>query len=242
MQASRTRTISLCGLAIALLAVGANIWLPIGPVPFTLQTMMVLLLMLVLTPRESVIAVGGYLVLGALGLPVGAGFKGGIAWIVGPTAGFLYGFLLAAVLIALLRWGMAKYLATRDAARETTLAAARENGRGNATGGVRELNSELNSELNRDAGSLSAVAQKRRASIFDILVLPVLAAIIVMAASYTCGVAWFCFATGSTLPAALVACVVPFVVPDLIKLAAAIVCARPITAVLNREQWVKQRG
>ncbi|MDR2107892.1 MAG: biotin transporter BioY [Coriobacteriales bacterium] len=120
MRTSRTRSITLCGLAIALLAVGAFITVPLGPVPFTLQTMMLLIVILVLSPGESLAAVGGYLLLGAFGLPIGAGFKGGIAWLLGPTGGFLLGFFVAAVLVAGLRWLLARPM--RGGGRPQTLA------------------------------------------------------------------------------------------------------------------------
>jgi biotin transport system substrate-specific component len=93
----------LCGLSIALLSVGAAIQVPLGPIPFTLQTLMLILILLVLTPTEALVAVGGYLVLGAVGLPVFAGFRGGFGVLLGPTGGFLTGFFAAALLAGLLR-------------------------------------------------------------------------------------------------------------------------------------------
>ncbi|MDR2492000.1 MAG: biotin transporter BioY [Coriobacteriales bacterium] len=101
---SKTRSIALCGLSIALLTVGAFVTVPFGPVPFTLQTMMLLLIVLLLRPSEAVAAVGGYLALGAIGLPVFAGMRGGIAVLAGPTGGFLVGFLVAAAVVGLLRF------------------------------------------------------------------------------------------------------------------------------------------
>ena len=99
----RVYNLILAALGIALLAAAAQIQLPIGLVPFTLQTLVLFIIVLVLNPSAAVAAVAGYLVLGAIGLPVGAGFKGGIAWLIGPTGGFLIGFLLSTVLVSLLR-------------------------------------------------------------------------------------------------------------------------------------------
>jgi biotin transport system substrate-specific component len=90
------------------MAVGAFITVPFGPVPFTLQTLILLLAILVLTPGESLVAVGGYLLIGTLGLPVGAGFRGGIAWLLGPTGGFLMGYLVATAIVAGLRLLLAR--------------------------------------------------------------------------------------------------------------------------------------
>ena len=100
---SRTQSLVLTGLSIALMAVGAFIAVPFGPVPFTLQTMMLGIVICLLPPASSIAAVGGYLALGCLGLPVFSGMRGGFAVLAGPTGGFLTGFLLAAVIVALIR-------------------------------------------------------------------------------------------------------------------------------------------
>ena len=85
--------IARCGLCIALLAVASCITIPLGPVPFTLQTLAVAMLPVALGGRDAVATVALYLLLGTLGLPVFSGFSGGIAALVGPTGGFLWGFL-----------------------------------------------------------------------------------------------------------------------------------------------------
>ena len=85
--------IARCGLCIALLAVASCITIPLGPVPFTLQTLAVAMLPIALGGRDAVITVALYLLLGGLGLPVFSGFSGGIAVLAGPTGGFLWGFL-----------------------------------------------------------------------------------------------------------------------------------------------------
>lgn len=86
------------GLATALLAVSAQITVPLGPVPFTLQTMALALLPPVLGSRGATCAVGLYLLLGAVGLPVFSGLSGGVAHLLGPTGGFLWGFLAGTAL------------------------------------------------------------------------------------------------------------------------------------------------
>lgn len=86
--------ITRCGVAVALLAVSAAISLPVGPVPFTLQTLVVVLLPIALGGGDAVRSVAVYLLMGALGLPVFSGFTGGVDHLLGPTGGFLWGFLL----------------------------------------------------------------------------------------------------------------------------------------------------
>lgn len=98
----RTETVAFCGLAIALLAVSAWVTVPFGPVPFTLQTMVLVFIVTLFPARQALISVFGYLALGTVGVPVFSGMKGGLASIVGPTGGFLVGFGIGAILAVLL--------------------------------------------------------------------------------------------------------------------------------------------
>jgi biotin transport system substrate-specific component len=66
-------------------------------VPIVLQNLFALLSGLVLGPALGGAAVAVYLVAGAIGAPVFAGASGGFVHLLGPTGGFLYGYLLAAV-------------------------------------------------------------------------------------------------------------------------------------------------
>ncbi len=84
-----------------LLTVSAKIQVPFYPVPMTLQTLVVFLLGIAYGPRLAFATVVLYLAQGAIGLPVFAGTpaKGiGLAYMVGPTGGYLLGFLAAAVI------------------------------------------------------------------------------------------------------------------------------------------------
>lgn len=92
-------------LFAALMAVGAYISIPIGPVPVVLQNMFVFLAALLLGSRRGLAAVALYLLAGACGLPVFAGATGGIGRFLGPTGGFLLGYLPA---VALIGWVSAR--------------------------------------------------------------------------------------------------------------------------------------
>lgn len=111
---TRVSDIAFCGLAIALMAVGAWVTVPLGPVPFTLQTFVMMLALLTLTPKQGVIAIVGYVLLGAVGVPVFAGMSGGIGVIMGPTGGFIWGWILGAVVAGLIRFGFDKAVAGKD--------------------------------------------------------------------------------------------------------------------------------
>jgi biotin transport system substrate-specific component len=94
-----TRGIVLSLLGAALLTASAKVQVPFFPVPMTMQTMVVLLLGMTLGPWLGLAAVLVYLSEGALGLPVFAGTpeKGiGLAYMAGPTGGYLAGFALSA--------------------------------------------------------------------------------------------------------------------------------------------------
>lgn len=97
-SAERTRSIAFVGLSVALLAVSAWITVPLGPVPFTLQTFVEVFVVLALASRESITTSIAYVGLGALGLPVFSAMRGGIGIIMGPTGGFLLGFIVATII------------------------------------------------------------------------------------------------------------------------------------------------
>tara|TARA_B100001939_G_C16836038_1_gene570921 strand:+ start:174 stop:794 length:621 start_codon:yes stop_codon:yes gene_type:complete len=80
-----------------LLAVSAQFKIPLYPVPVTGQTLVVLLIGMTYGPRLGGVTIAAYLFEGALGLPVFAGGAAGVAVLMGPTAGYLFGFLLAAI-------------------------------------------------------------------------------------------------------------------------------------------------
>ena len=95
------KSLGKIALFTAFLCVSAFISVPVWTVPITLQTLALTLCGLLLGVRASVFAVLAYLLLGAIGAPVFAGFQGGFSVFVSPTGGFLIGFLPAVLLTAL---------------------------------------------------------------------------------------------------------------------------------------------
>ena len=91
------RSLILIALGAALLTLSAKVNLPLPYVPMTLQTLVVLMIGAAYGWRLGSATVIAYLAEGALGLPVFAGPVGGLAPLVGPTAGYLFGFVLAAL-------------------------------------------------------------------------------------------------------------------------------------------------
>ena len=90
------RAVVLAALGTALLTVSAKINLPLPFVPMTLQTLVVLMIGAAYGWRLGTATVVAYLAEGAMGLPVFAGPVGGLAPLFGATAGYLFGFIVAA--------------------------------------------------------------------------------------------------------------------------------------------------
>ena len=139
------------------LALCAWISIPVGDIAFTMQTFGMFLTLGVLGGKWGSISIGIYLLLGAAGMPVFAGFQGGPGILLGATGGYLWGFLASGILYQLTeRWG------------------------------------------------------KLPAMILGLL------------ACYLCGSLWFSFWAGAnSLALILLRCVVPYLIPDAIKLALA---------------------
>jgi len=100
----KARDIGIVISASWLLAISAQFTfnLPFSPVPVTGQTLAVLLIGSLLGKDRGAAAVGLYLLQGAVGLPVFAGGKSGFITLVGPTGGYLIGFIAAAYIVGIL--------------------------------------------------------------------------------------------------------------------------------------------
>lgn len=162
-------------LFAALMAVGAYLSLPIGPVPIVLQNLFVFLAGLLLGSRLGPASVALYLVAGACGLPVFAGGAGGLARFAGPTGGFLLGYLPVVFLIG---W----------------------------------LGERLPRRLFADVFAMAVGA----------------------AALYACGVPWLMAVTGLPFGKAVAAGMLPFLLGDALKIAAAALIARALRPILDQ--------
>lgn len=99
-------------LFVALIAIGAFIAIPMGPVPIVLQNMFVLLAGIILGPVWGLACVAVYLLIGLAGLPVFAGGTSGIGKLFGPTGGYLLGYLPAVFITAFLSKKLGKKLSS----------------------------------------------------------------------------------------------------------------------------------
>lgn len=96
MRAKNTRRLTLSALLCALLCVLSQIQIPFPPVPVSLSLLAVHLCGALLGSRWGAAAAGCYVALGAMGVPVFAGFAAGVSVLFGPTGGFLWGYILCA--------------------------------------------------------------------------------------------------------------------------------------------------
>jgi len=174
---SQLQMMAYASLLAALTAVGAYIAIPIGPVPIVLQSLFILLSGLLLGSTWGVAGVGIYLLAGAFGLPVFAGGAGGIGRFLGPTGGYLLGFLPAVYVIGLIS------------------------------------------------------EQKKQSVLIDITAM-ICGTIII----YACGVSWLKVLTGMDLKKAVAVGMIPFIIGDALKIAAAVFIARTVRPVIGRSR------
>lgn len=103
---NHSRTLQLVHIAMfsALMAIGANIssFLIIGGVPITLQTFFAILAGILLGSRMGAVSMIVYAFIGLAGVPVFAGFSGGMDTLISPTFGFIISFVLVAYFVGLI--------------------------------------------------------------------------------------------------------------------------------------------
>ena len=94
--------IVLCGLAASFICVLGPISIPLSVIPIPFATLIIYIIALTFDVRCSVVSVLIYVILGCIGLPVFSGFSGGVAHILGPTGGFILGYIPLAFIVSLL--------------------------------------------------------------------------------------------------------------------------------------------
>ena len=151
------------GICAALLSISAWISIPMPQVSFTMQSFAVFFSLGLLGGRRGVISIFIYLVMGAVGLPVFSGFRGGLGVLLGVTGGYIWGFLLA---------GLVYWL----------------------------LTALLGSGFRAGLGATG----------------------LGMAVCYTCGTVWYLHVYGGSFWSVFSVCVLPYLIPDGIKIALAI--------------------
>lgn len=111
------RAMAQCALFSALMCICAWISVPLADFAFTLQTFGLFLTLGLLGGKKGSVVCLVYLLLGAVGLPVFSGFRGGLGTLLGTTGGYIMGFLAA----ALVYWGVTSFLGKSLPVRLTAL-------------------------------------------------------------------------------------------------------------------------
>ena len=175
VAATRSKTYDIVYIAVFAVIMAICSWISIpAAVPFTLQTFGVFIAVGILGGKRGTLSVLVFILLGAIGVPVFAGFSGGIGVLAGTTGGYIIGFLFS----ALVMWAMEALWGKSPAVQ----------------------------------------------------ILSMLAGLIVC---YAMGTVWFMVVYTKTsgavsLGTVLGWCVIPFIIPDLVKIALAFVLSRRV--------------
>lgn len=102
MFSSKVKRLTLMSMLMAVLVVCSQIAIPLGSTVLTAQTLAVMLTALLLPPKSAAGVVLAWVLAGGIGLPFFANFKSGFGVLLGPTGGYIYGFVLAVVIISLI--------------------------------------------------------------------------------------------------------------------------------------------
>lgn len=177
---SQTKVQSMVYIAVFAVLIAVCSWISIPTlIPFTLQTFAVTLAAGVLGGKRGTLAVLVYILLGAVGVPVFAGFAGGLGILLGTTGGYIVGFIFT----ALVMWGFETLLG-----RKTWVIA--------------------------------------------------LSMVLGLAVMYAFGTVWFMVVYARTtgaigLGTALAWCVLPYLIPEVVKIALSVMLSRRLSAILK---------
>ena len=185
MQKSKISVQDICSIAImtAITVVMAQISIPMPMgVPMTMQTFAITLAGVILGSKKGGLSILVYVLLGAIGVPVFAGFSGGIGVLLNTTGGYIIGFLFS----ALVMWGIEKAFGKKP-------------------------------------------------------VVQILSMVIGLLVCYALGTIWFMVVYARTtgavgLGTVLGWCVIPFIIPDLVKIALAFVLSRKVRKYVPMQQ------
>lgn len=224
---SRTRLLILSGVFAAVTAVCSwiSIPLPFTPVPINLALLGVYLSGGLLGGHYGFYSQLIYVLLGAIGVPVFAGFSGGFGIISGPTGGYIIGYVFAAIVVGLVVSGGDRAAAGR--AGQTGTAAAGHADAADHTGATKAANAADHTGASRHTDRLSGANRG--------LLRTAIACILGMLVCYAFGTVWYVLLTGTGMWTALALCVFPFLPGDAIKIVLAVILIRRLKTVVWRQ-------
>ncbi len=225
-QTFTTKELTKIALVTALTCAVAPISLPIGPVPISLATLILYLGIFILDTKGELISCLAYLLLGLAGLPVFSGFSGGPAKLLGPTGGYLLGYLALVAVAGLCMQHFPKP-ATADGIVLSSGAGRTQSGPADDI--VLSSGAERAQSGPADAIALSHGAGHARN--ITAAVCGLTAGTLIL---YLVGTCWFCLQAHASLSKALPLCVLPFLPGDAIKIAAACLIGPKLKLAINR--------
>lgn len=98
----KTRVLTTSALFVAITAICSQIQIPLPMVPINLALFAIYLAGALLGPKYGTISILAYVILGGIGAPIFAGFRGGFATIAGPTGGYIVGYIFTAFVVGLI--------------------------------------------------------------------------------------------------------------------------------------------
>ena len=101
-KSMNTRNMAFAALFAAIICAASPFTIPIGPVPLSLATLAIYLAAATLDWRFGTLSVLVYVLIGLVGVPVFSNFSGGIQKLVGPTGGFIVGYIVCALIVGLI--------------------------------------------------------------------------------------------------------------------------------------------
>ncbi|MEA4921265.1 MAG: biotin transporter BioY [Clostridiaceae bacterium] len=101
MKETNTKNLIVASLMTTLMCILSPWSIPVGPIPVTLGVFCVFLSAMLLPGYYSLLSIGAYIGIALMGLPVCSGFNGGTAAILGPTGGYIVGYIFIAFFTAL---------------------------------------------------------------------------------------------------------------------------------------------
>lgn len=174
--------LAMTGVMAAVICVLGPLSVSVGAIPFSLATLAIYFALYIVGWRLGALSVLVYVCIGMAGMPVFSGYSGGFAKLLGPTGGYIIGYVPMALI--------AGFFIDHSARRGAQM-----------------------------AGMVAGTA-----------------------VLYAFGTAWYCVQAHAALPAALAACVVPFIPGDLLKMAAAMACGPVIRGRLVQAGLLKSQS
>ena len=179
-----TYQLAITALFSAIMCILGPLSIPIGPIPVSFTNFAVMLAVYVLGTKLGTISLCVYILLGAVGLPVFSGATGGIGKLLGPTGGFIIGFIPFAIIAGI--W-FTKF-----------------------------AGNDIKGKIIQGVGMFMGTV-----------------------VLYGFGVVWFMISLSATFEKAMTACVLPFIIPDIIKIIVAIILGNAIKVRLIKAGFAK---